>query len=83
MALLAHQGGWDEALFVLAPVGLFAFLLWLANRRAAARLAEDEADAEVAAEAIDAADHDRNGIWDEVQHDPSVEPPAGGPRRRD
>jgi cyanate permease len=42
--LLAHQGGWDEALFVLAPVGLFAVLLWLANRRAAKRLdAEEEA----------------------------------------
>lgn len=43
MALLAHQGGWDEALFVLAPVAMFAFLLWLANKRAARRL-EDEAD---------------------------------------
>jgi cyanate permease len=44
MPLLAHQGGWDEALFVLAPVGFFAFLLWLANRRAAKRL---EADATI------------------------------------
>jgi cyanate permease len=43
MALLAHQGGWDEALFVLAPMALFAFLLWLANRRATRRLEEDAA----------------------------------------
>src|SRR5215813_11421649 len=31
--LLAHQGGWDEMLFVLVPVGAFAGLLALANRR--------------------------------------------------
>ncbi len=34
--LLAHQGGWDEILFVAAPILLFALLLWMANRRAAA-----------------------------------------------
>lgn len=33
--LLAHQGGWDEIVLVLAPVGLFTVLLWVANRRAA------------------------------------------------
>jgi hypothetical protein len=32
--MLAHQGGWDEVLLVLAPVGLFTFLLFIANRRA-------------------------------------------------
>lgn len=32
-AILAHQGGWDEILFVLAPLLLFAGLLWLARRR--------------------------------------------------
>ena len=32
--VLAHQGGWDEILFVLLPIGLFAGLLALANRRA-------------------------------------------------
>lgn len=31
--LLAHQGGWDEILFVLAPLVLFAALLLLARRR--------------------------------------------------
>jgi predicted MFS family arabinose efflux permease len=33
-SVLAHQGGWDEILFVLAPLGLFAWLLMLARRRA-------------------------------------------------
>lgn len=32
--ILAHQGGWDEALIVLAPLVVIAALLWLANRRA-------------------------------------------------
>ncbi len=32
--ILAHQGGWDEMLLVAAPVGIFAGLLWIANRRA-------------------------------------------------
>jgi hypothetical protein len=33
-ALLAHQGGWDEILMVLAPIVIFAGLLVVANRRA-------------------------------------------------
>lgn len=33
-ALLAHQGGWDEILLVLAPIAIFAALLVVANRRA-------------------------------------------------
>jgi cyanate permease len=41
--VLAHQGGWDEVLLVLLPIGLFAFLLWVANKRAA-RLQQDETD---------------------------------------
>jgi hypothetical protein len=32
-SLLAHQGGWDEILFVLAPLVLFAVLLMVARRR--------------------------------------------------
>ena len=32
--VLAHQGGWDEMLFVLVPIALFAWLLSLANKRA-------------------------------------------------
>lgn len=33
--VLAHQGGWDEALVLLAPVGLFVVLLRVAQTRAA------------------------------------------------
>jgi hypothetical protein len=31
--VLAHQGGWDEALFVAVPIAVFAALLAVANRR--------------------------------------------------
>ena len=44
--VLAHQGGWDEMLFVALPLGLFAFLLFLANRKAQAQL-DDDVDDEV------------------------------------
>ena len=39
--VLAHQGGWDEALFVVVPMVVLAGLLALAQRRARA---EGEAD---------------------------------------
>ena len=42
--LTAHQGGWDELLFVLVPIMLFGGLLAIANRRAARLEAEREAD---------------------------------------
>lgn len=47
-ALLAHQGGWDEILFVAAPMLLVAGLLVLAKRRATRAEAEaaDATDAE-------------------------------------
>ena len=32
-AVLAHQGGWDEALLVAGPIAVVAGLLWLARRR--------------------------------------------------
>lgn len=41
--LLAHQGGWDEMLMVAVPVGIFAALLYGANKRAQ-RAAEQRAD---------------------------------------
>lgn len=44
--VLAHQGGWDEVGLVLAPIALFAFLLYVANKRAAALQAEAEAEAD-------------------------------------
>lgn len=43
--LLAHQGGWDEVLFVLVPISVFAGLLALANKRASRDQADrDDAD---------------------------------------
>lgn len=42
--VLAHQGGWDEILFVLAPIAVFGFLLWLTSRRARREAAQDLQD---------------------------------------
>jgi hypothetical protein len=39
--VLAHQGGWDEALFVAVPLVIFFVLLRVAKRRA-----EEESRAE-------------------------------------
>jgi hypothetical protein len=36
--VLAHQGGWDEVLLVLAPLAVVGLLLWVANRRVVAQL---------------------------------------------
>jgi len=38
--VLAHQGGWDEILLVLAPLAVVGLLLWVANRRVSAKLVE-------------------------------------------
>lgn len=66
--VLAHQGGWDEILLVLTPVAMFAGLLWLANRRANAQLADrSEGDGE--------ADGDPGAEGDPS---PEVEDPPGG-----
>ena len=43
-AVLAHQGGWDEALFVAVPMLIFVVLLWIAKRRAEAEAGEEQAD---------------------------------------
>ena len=42
--VLAHQGGWDEALFVVVPLLLFAGLLQVAKRRAEAERRDEQAD---------------------------------------
>jgi hypothetical protein len=42
VTVLAHQGGWDELLFVLLPIALFAGLLAVANRRATRAQTQDE-----------------------------------------
>ena len=41
--LIAHEGGWDEILLVGGPLAVIAVLLWIANRRVAAKLAEQAA----------------------------------------
>lgn len=46
--VVAHQGGWDEILFVLLPIVLFAGLLAIANRRASREMADrPDANADV------------------------------------
>ena len=54
MRVLAHQGGWDEMLMVLAPLLVFAGLLVLARRRA-----EDLEPLDDASGPADGADEDR------------------------
>ncbi len=61
--VVAHQGGWDEILLVAGPIALFAFLLWLANRRAEEQLegrSEHEEDPAVA-EPHHGVDGERDG----------------------
>jgi len=41
--LFAHQGGWDEILFVLVPIVIFAALLAIANHRASRQQADHDA----------------------------------------
>lgn len=41
---LAHQGGWDEVALVGGPLIIIAVLLWIANRRVAAKLADQRAE---------------------------------------
>ena len=45
LEMLAHQGGWDEALLVAGPLLLFAGIVWNAKRRAV-KQAQAGADAE-------------------------------------
>lgn len=40
--LLAHQGGWDEALLVAVPLALFAVILLVAKRRAEREATDEE-----------------------------------------
>lgn len=42
--VLAHQGGWDEILIVALPLLLIGSLLYIANKRVDAKLAERTAD---------------------------------------
>jgi hypothetical protein len=42
--VFAHQGGWDEALFVVIPLLLFFALLRVAKRRAEQEQRDERAD---------------------------------------
>lgn len=57
--VVAHQGGWDEALMVLVPIALIVWVLKAANDRAKRQRAEADAMAagEAATRAAEAA-HD-------------------------
>ncbi|MFN8041317.1 MAG: hypothetical protein U0Q07_19025 [Acidimicrobiales bacterium] len=41
--VVAHQGGWDEALMVLVPIALIVWVLKVANDRAKRQRAEADA----------------------------------------
>jgi hypothetical protein len=40
--VLAHQGGWDEILFILGPIAVVVLLLRLAKRRVDATTRQDD-----------------------------------------
>jgi hypothetical protein len=44
--MLAHQGGWDELIFVAIPIALFVVVLFVASRRASARADADDIGAD-------------------------------------
>ena len=50
VGVLAHQGGWDEALLVALPLLLFGGLVWNAKRHAAQQAAAVKPDDRSAAE---------------------------------
>lgn len=51
VAVIAHQGGWDEALFVAVPMAVLVGLLWLAQRRATEEEGADGPEADAAHDA--------------------------------
>lgn len=59
MAVLAHQGGWDEALFVIGPLLFIVGLLRLAKKRATRAQAEHAVDPTDTDHATDVTDPER------------------------
>ena len=45
-AVVAHQGGWDEALLIGTPILVIVGLLWLAKRRVDAAANADTAESD-------------------------------------
>jgi hypothetical protein len=86
-AVLAHQGGWDEILMVLVPIGIFAVLLAVANRRADAiggqrRRDDTDKDGDADADADPDTDaHDRGNPRD-TRRDARRDVPREGPPPR-
>lgn len=62
---LAHQGGWDEILLVVAPLAIIGLLLYVANRRVNAQLQQ--------AGATDTADRSAESAGDTDTADPASE----------
>jgi hypothetical protein len=59
--LIAHQGGWDEALLIGAPILIIIGLLWLAKRRVdAAHATSHGAASQGAASHVTESDTDRH-----------------------
>ena len=53
---LAHQGGWDEVLLVVAPLAIIGLLLYVANRRVNAQLQAQDADTDTAEPSTESED---------------------------
>lgn len=75
MRVLAHQGGWDEILFVLAPLLIFAGLLALARRRVGELEQASGGDATCSAES---GLEDERGDGGDADHQRQREPQRGG-----
>ncbi len=72
LAVLAHQGGWDEVLFVLVPLAVLAWLLAVARRRV------DRLEADGSEPGTSAPGTSRPGVSD---RDPAAgNPPPDDPR---
>lgn len=65
-SIVAHQGGWDEALLVATPVLIIGALLMLANRRASKALASMQDRAEAASNDTSEPNGAPNRTADEV-----------------
>lgn len=70
--LIAHQGGWDEMLFVAIPIAIFAWLLRMANKRAEANLPHQDPTA-------GRIEHDEDGDHPEPSGPPDRDTPPATP----
>ncbi len=63
-AVIAHQGGWDEALLIGTPILAIVGLLWLAKRRvdAAHATPEPTADETSPGAGPDVTEHDHRHV---------------------